>query len=305
MKNPLFHVAPLTLAIATLSLACGDDGPAGTGETGDAETMGDGDGETMGDGDGDGDPGDGDGDPGDGDGDTHIDTDMDGVFDDADNCVAVPNPNQLDFDDNGIGNVCDVQVFTNVSGTINTNANADAGAGGSCSIPIQLTVTSGEVQIQLDDDAAVAAFDVVSLGFEDILDQECSLNFGAKAYVSIKDFSIDNVGDAFPVSMPHGQGPHDAGSIAGDSDAPHPILATGTLEASTDPEAEPEPSDLNLEGTLGIFTANITGAGAMGTLAWATPDHVVAMDTFMITEPFPLDINFELVGLVGSLVLAP
>jgi hypothetical protein len=34
------------------------------------------------------------------------DSDEDGVVDTEDNCVAVPNPNQLDDDGNGIGNLC-------------------------------------------------------------------------------------------------------------------------------------------------------------------------------------------------------
>jgi hypothetical protein len=230
---------------------------------------------------------------------------MDGVLDAQDNCPDIPNPNQLDFDDNGVGNVCDVQVFTTVSGMIDTNANADAGFGGDCSIPIQLVVTGGEVRIQLDDDAAIAAFDITALDFEDILDKECSLNFNITAYVSIKDFGVVNPGDPFPVSMPHGQAAHDAGTIAGISDLPHPTLATGILEASTDPNAEPTPSDLELDGTLAMFTANVSGGGAAGTLSWAAPDHVVAMDTFMVTDPAPLEVNFELVGLVGQLELAP
>ena len=35
------------------------------------------------------------------------DADSDGVFDSADNCLLVNNPNQLDTDDDGFGNICD------------------------------------------------------------------------------------------------------------------------------------------------------------------------------------------------------
>jgi len=38
------------------------------------------------------------------------DTDGDGVLDSADNCIAVQNPDQGDFDGNGIGDVCDVFI---------------------------------------------------------------------------------------------------------------------------------------------------------------------------------------------------
>ncbi|PRQ05580.1 hypothetical protein [Enhygromyxa salina] len=307
MKITFLHCAPLTLALATIGFtACGGDEPPGTDSLDTTGDTGDGDGDPGdGDGDGDGDTGDGDGDPGDGDGDPPTDTDMDGVFDADDNCPDIANPNQLDFDANGIGNVCDVQVFTSVSGTIDTTANADAGAfAGSCSIPLELIVTMGEVRIQLDDDAAVAAFEIVSLDFEDIPDKECQLNFGT-AYVSLEDFGVDNNGEPFPVSMPHSTADHDAGAVVGSSDMPHPTLATGIILATTDPNEEPMPSDLNLDGTLAVFTANIDGAGASGTLAWADAEHVVAMDTFMITDPINLNIEFELVGLVGPLILAP
>ena len=36
-----------------------------------------------------------------------IDTDKDGIFDDCDNCIKMPNHNQLDTDNDGIGDVCD------------------------------------------------------------------------------------------------------------------------------------------------------------------------------------------------------
>jgi hypothetical protein len=305
MKRTLFGLAPVTLALATLTLACNDDGDPGT-DTASTETAGDGDGDTGdGDGDtgdGDGDTGDGDGDTGDGDGDGDTDTDMDGVGDATDNCPNDANPNQRDFDGNGLGNVCDVQVFTNVSGTLNTTGNVDAGFGGDCSIPIQIMVTGGEVRIQLDDDAAVAAFDVVSLQVADILDKECALLVDAE--VDITNFMIANNGDAFPVTVPHTPAAHDAGSIAGDSNMPHPILSTGVLQASIDGEPQ-EPSDLMLDGAVPVFTANISNSGAMGTLAWADADFVLAMDTFMVEMPVPLDINFELRGLVGSVVLMP
>ncbi len=36
-----------------------------------------------------------------------VDTDGDGVTDSADNCAAVPNPDQADADGDGLGNACD------------------------------------------------------------------------------------------------------------------------------------------------------------------------------------------------------
>ena len=307
MKRTLLGFLPLTLALATFSVGCGDDGGSTDGSD---ETTGDGDGDPTGDGDGD--PtttGDGDGDPtttGDGDGDPTGDTDSDndGIPDGSDNCPDDANPNQLDFDGNGAGNVCDVQVFSTVSGTLTSTASA-AALGQSCNIPIDLVVTGGEIQVQLDDDAAVAAFDIVTLDIADILDKECDLNL-VTATVSIKDFGITNVGDPFPVSVAHSQAAHDAGSIAGDSDDVHPVLAEGTLEAAVGNDP-PMPSDLMLDATLPTFTANIMGGGTSGTMSWANGMHVLATDVFMVDAPIigQTNIDFELRGLIGTLSVAP
>src|SRR5690606_28731921 len=255
-------------------------------------------------GDGDGDPGDGDGEPGDGDGDPTEgpDSDGDGVGDDNDNCPDDPNPNQRDFDGNGVGNVCDEHVFSTIGGTLNSTAVADAGVG-MCQIPIEIMVIGGEIRVQLDDEAALAGFDIVSLQVADILDKNCNLGL-AQANVSIKDFVIANNGDPFPVSVAHTPAAHDAGSIAGDSNMPHPVLSTGILEAAVGNDP-PMPSDLMLDGTLPVFTANISDAGAAGTLAWADAQYVLAMDQFMVEDPFPITIDFQLRGLVGSITLAP
>lgn len=305
MKRTLFGLAPVTLALATLVIGCNDDGDPGT-DSGNTETAGDGDGDTGdGDGDtgdGDGDEGDGDGDEGDGDGDPGTDSDGDGVSDANDNCPNVANPNQRDFDGNGIGNACDELVFTNISGTLNTSGNVEAGLGGSCSIPLAIMVTGGEVRVQLDDDASVAGFEIVSLEVADLLDKNCALL--VMAQVDITDFMLANSGGAFPVTVAHTPEAHDAGSIAGNSNIPHPVLSTGVLEATVNNMAQ-EPSNLMLDGAVPVFTANISNGGSMGTIAWADPNFVLAKDTFMIDQPLPLDINFELKGLVGSIVLTP
>jgi hypothetical protein len=47
------------------------------------------------------------------------DTDGDGIADQYDNCIKVPNPDQLDTDDDGYGNLCDPDL--NNDGTVNIN----------------------------------------------------------------------------------------------------------------------------------------------------------------------------------------
>jgi hypothetical protein len=305
MKRTIFGLVPLSL-VASLAVACGDDDPATT-TVDTTETGGDGDGD-PGDGDGDGDPGDGDpgdgdGDPGDGDGDTNEpDTDMDGVGDGSDNCPDIANPNQLDYDDNGTGNVCDTQVFMGVTGTLNTTAEASSALAGTCTIPLMIMVTSGQIMVQLDDDAAVAAFEIANLQVADILDQECEL--AVTANVSLTNFVISNSGGAFPVNMAHSMAMHDGGQVAGESNVPHPVLSTATMTASVD-GSDPMESELMLDGALPVFTANIMGGGASGTMSFADPNFVLAETEFMIEMPVPLTIDFTLTGLVGTLTLAP
>jgi hypothetical protein len=228
--------------------------------------------------------------------------DMDGVADGSDNCPDIANPNQLDYDDNGAGNVCDTQVFTSVTGNLNTTAAADSGIAGDCVIPLMIMVTSGEIRVQLDDDAAVAAFEIGNLQVADILDQECQLLVTAN--VSLNNFMITNSGGAFPVSMAHSLAMHDGGQIAGMSDIPHPVLSTATMSASVN-GGEPMPSELMLDGALPVFTANIMGGGASGTMSFADAQFLLAETEFMIEEPIPLTIDFTLTGLVGTLNLAP
>jgi hypothetical protein len=313
----LGYSAALALAFG---LACFNPGDEDTTGADDTETSGDGDGDgdpTTGDGDpttGDGDPTTGDGDPTTGDGDPTTsgdgdptdgpDSDGDGIPDSIDNCPNDPNPNQLDFSGNGIGNVCDTEVFNNVTGTLGSTALATSAAG-NCNIPIDIIVTSGELHVQLDDNAAIAGFEIVNMQVADILDKECSIA-GQNVKVSIRDFMMANNGSPFPVSVPHSQAEHDAGSIAGDSSGPHPMLSTGTLDAEVNNDP-PESSPLELDGTVPPFLVNISGGGSMGTLAWSDPMHVLAMDQFEVDGPFgiTITINFQLQGLVGTLDLAP
>lgn len=42
--------------------------------------------------------------------DNNIDRDFDGIQDDRDNCVAIPNADQLDTDGDGLGDVCDGDI---------------------------------------------------------------------------------------------------------------------------------------------------------------------------------------------------
>lgn len=227
-----------------------------------------------------------------------VDSDMDGIDDGDDNCPTAANPNQLDFDSNGLGNACDVMVYTGITGTLASSAVADAGLG-SCNIPLDFVSTGGTVQVQLDDNAQVARIELTQLDIADILEKECVILI-VNATVSIKNFGMSNNVGPFPVQVPHGMADHDAGVVLGTTDLPHPMLALGQLEASTDPNMPPMPSELNLMATLPTFDVDVSGAGDAMMLTWGNNDHVIATSQFMAEG---LTIDMEIIGLNGSLML--
>ncbi|NVB37113.1 hypothetical protein G6O69_04675 [Pseudenhygromyxa sp. WMMC2535] len=232
------------------------------------------------------------------------DEDEDGVADEEDNCVSTANPNQLDFDGDGMGNACDTTVMSMAGGTAATTGSADAGLAGNCEIPLDLEVTGGEVELRFDDDASLVGVQILSLTFADVLDKECKLNAAITANVSLTDLNMVNAGSEFPVSFAHNLADHDAGVAVGTTNIPHPVLTTGVIEAALG-EDEPMPSDLELDGNLPPMDVSVQSAGATLDLTFNNESFVIATDTFTVTDPIQIDIEFELRGLVGTINLTP
>ena len=69
---------------------------------------------------------------------SEVDTDGDGVPDVDDNCPEISNPGQFDVDNDGVGNVCDVNTTSSES----ESADAAQWGGGSCSLNAGATSTS-------------------------------------------------------------------------------------------------------------------------------------------------------------------
>jgi hypothetical protein len=86
---------------------------------------------------------------------------------------------------------------------------------------------------------------------------------------------------------------------------PHPITATGTIEASVNGDP-PMASPLELmDANLPPMGVEITGAGESMTLTWANDNFVVATSQFMVEMPIMITVDLQIVGLNGSLTLAP
>jgi hypothetical protein len=283
-----------------------DGGTSGDGDPGDGDP-GDGD---PGDGDpGDGDPGDGDGDPGDGDpgdgdGDPDPnDADSDGITNALDNCPADANPNQLDFDTNGLGNVCDPLVFTDVSGTLTTSLEIDGGFVGDCVIPAQWYVSGGTVQVQLNDDASVANFEISDLVLGQVFDS-CELAF--PFYIVFLEILGSYTGNPFPVDVPHSIPQHNVGMIEASSNAPHPMQLTSDVGSEDDMGNLAMVGTMDLAGSFPQFDVTVSGGGSAGTITWSSMDFVVTPpDMIMIEHPVPFLMTYQWVGVEGELDLSP
>ncbi|KIG19234.1 hypothetical protein DB30_04699 [Enhygromyxa salina] len=272
----------------------GDTGPTGPGD-GDGDTgPGDGDGDTGPTGDGDGDTGP----TGDGDGDGDLDDDADGIPNNQDNCPSDYNPNQLDFDNKGGGNVCDVLEFTTVTGTLQTTWVTNA-VFIDCEEPVSWVVTGGSVSVQLDDDAAVASFEINTL---EIADFSAVCDDFVTAEFVFDDPSVNADGPAFPVDVNHSFVAHNNGTISGSSDAPHPMLLLSDGQINIINQ-RPTMANWMLQGQLWTFNANITGGGSSGTLSWNAPNVETTYPEVIVIQTVDFEVYFK--GLSGTLNLAP
>jgi hypothetical protein len=92
------------------------------------------------------------------------DEDMDGVANMADNCRCDANPNQLDYDGNSVGNVCDapLQVQDRRRRAARVQQARHHGHAPRwpcrCSFPVSLIVLNGDLQVTLDDVGSAKLF---------------------------------------------------------------------------------------------------------------------------------------------------
>lgn len=228
------------------------------------------------------------------------DEDADGVLNSADNCRCDANPNQLDFDGNAVGNVCDAPMTFKIADGVPPEFNrlettATAKSTLSCSFPVNLIVLGGEVQVKLDD-AGQAQIFALKANFADTPELVCDLVV-VKVTLKIQKFFSD--GDMpFAVGFPFTVPDHDGGTITGMTDKPHSILVSGIINViSSTNEMLAMPGENPLEMVPGAFPTALASATADGqvSMVFDDKDSIVFMQTTMS------GIEIKLAGLKGTL----
>lgn len=231
------------------------------------------------------------------------DEDGDGVANMVDNCRCDPNPNQLDYDGNSVGNVCDAPLkFTIADGVppefnkLDTTAKAEMTL--SCQFPVSLIILNGDVQVTFDDVGAGKIF-AAKLNFADTPELTCDLTL-LKVKLRIEKFFADGQ-DPFLVGFPFTVPDHDAGTITAQTDMPQNILVSGIInitESSNEMLAPPGENPLEMvPGAFPTNLASIVNKGEQVSMAFDDSDSTVFMQTTMG------GINIRLFGLKGTLRL--
>lgn len=230
------------------------------------------------------------------------DQDSDGILDADDNCPADANANQLDFDGDAIGNVCDDPlIFQVINGTppdfnkLDTSASAGMGPL-SCMFDVGLIAIGGDVQVKLDDEGTGMVF-VNSLSFADAKNLVCDLVI-VKVTLDIK--MLMTMGDMpFMVGFPFTVADHDMGMVSGMMDKPHTMLVNGTIDvtmSSNEMLAPTGPAPLmDVPGNFPAGMVTVSNAGKDVKIDFADKDSIMLMQTTMT------GITIKLTGLTGTL----
>lgn len=230
------------------------------------------------------------------------DADGDGVANKGDNCPCDPNPNQLDFDADAVGNVCaDPLIFQVINGTppefnkLDTKASAGMGPL-SCNFDVGLIAIGGDVQVTLDDQGTGMVY-VNSLSFADAKNLVCDLVI---LNVKLDIQMLMTKGDMpFMVGFPFTVADHDMGMVTGMMDKPHTMLVNGTInitESSNPDLAPPGPAPLmDVPGQFPPGVVTVTNAGKDVKIDFADKDSLMLMQTTMT------GITIKLTGLTGTL----
>src|SRR5690606_34267762 len=212
-----------------------------------------------------------------------------------DNCPADPNPNQLDFDDNGSGNVCQ-PTYLSGAGYVDSTL-VIASSLGDCEVPVEIYMHSGQIGLVLDDEATSVGIRV-SKDFHDV-EVQCSLGEHQLAITIDDNMLFIAVNDLYQV--PHSLADHDAGIVQRQADDSAPLLVNGTFHAQLDGNPV-ESTFMNLAGPMPPIVADIwwdDQVGFTGTLGWDDPEPVIASQQLPLSAEVSAEVSLR--GAVGSL----
>ncbi len=214
------------------------------------------------------------------------DEDSDGVDNASDNCPCDANPNQLDFDGNGVGNVCDEDlVHTIADGTppefnsLVSEATAQQ-AIFSCKFPVTLIAIGGELRLRLDDEGQAQVY-MHRVDFADTPELTCDLGL-ITVKLRLEEFYGDGV-DPFAVGFGFSLEDHKSGEISGMTGTPHAVMIGGTInvtESSNPDLAMPGANDIEgVPGNFPVAVATATNTANNLALQFEDTDSVVFQQT--------------------------
>ncbi len=232
------------------------------------------------------------------------DDDGDGVANTGDNCPCDPNPNQLDFDGNTLGNVCDLPLkFSLIDGAqpelnqLTTKAHAKKAL--ECEFAVDLIPRDGIVEVSLDD-SGTARLHLASIQYTDTPELLCNLGVGLLVKVKVQQFLATGI-DPFTVTFPFALSDHEAGHLTGMTDAPHKILAGAIINVTETPNEillpKGEEPLMDVPGVFPTAMIHVTDAEEQISLTF-TDDALILFE--QTTEA---GITFKLTGLTGTLRL--
>ncbi|PCC72966.1 hypothetical protein SAMN02745121_09043 [Nannocystis exedens] len=232
------------------------------------------------------------------------DEDGDTIANKDDNCRCAANPNQLDFDGNSVGNVCDAPLsFTIADGTppefnqLDSTASAKMGIG--CEFPVSLIATGGDVQVMLDDEGTAKIF-AAQLTFADTPELTCEIPLVLTVKLVIQDLVLTGL-DAFMAGFPFTIPDHESGAVSGMMDMIHNIIVNGVINVTESSNEELAPTGesplMDVPGSFPAGMVTVANAGEQITIDFNNADHIVFQQTTMD------GLEITLTGLTGKLRL--
>jgi hypothetical protein len=233
------------------------------------------------------------------------DEDGDAIANKDDNCRCDANPNQLDFDGNAVGNVCDAPLTFTIADGAPPEFNSLASEATAsqliamCKFPVTMVATGGQVEVSLDDVGSGKVY-AATVNIADTPQLECDIPLIVNVKLVIKDLVITGP-NPFVVGFPFTVPDHDGGVISGMMDAVHDILVNAILdvqESSNEGIAMPGESPLvDVPGSFPQGVVTVDNAAKQVTIDFDNGNHTVFQQTTMG------GLEITLSGLTGKLRL--